>query len=95
MLVRAALCLILDCFEDAGWTLERCAILLEWRHLLDISLSQLEDDSSEPPYLFMAPKYAENVADDIALLLTYGERGSLQWSLFDCVMVLEGIRLFL
>ena len=54
MLVRAALCLILDCFEDAGWTLERCAILLEWRHLLDISLSQLEDDSSESPYLFMA-----------------------------------------
>ena len=41
-------------------------IPLEWRRLLDISLSQPEDESVEPSDPFMALKHAETAADDIA-----------------------------
>ena len=45
------------------------AVLPEWRRLLNISLSQSEDGSVEPPDPFMALKYAETVADNIAFSL--------------------------
>ena len=43
--------------------------LSEWQCFLDISLSQPEDKSVEPPDPFMVLNYSETVADNIALLL--------------------------
>ena len=45
------------------------AILSEWRRLLDIILSQPEVETIEPPDPFLALKYAEIVADNIAFSL--------------------------
>ena len=45
------------------------AILLEWLHLLVISLSQAEVESVEPSDPFMALTYAETVADNIAFFV--------------------------
>ena len=60
-------------------------ILSKWRHLLDISLSQPEDESVEPPDPFMTLKYAENAADDIAYSLAGGSTVLWLWTRLEVV----------